>query len=371
MTDDSTSQDTPHAAPGTPRRRHEILVIPGDGIGKEVVPVALNVLDLVAERHGFEVACEVVDWGCERYVETGSLAPEGWLDRCGRSDAILLGAVGYPGVPDHVSLWGLLIPIRQAFDQYVNLRPARTLPGVPSALAGDQAIDVAIVRENTEGEYTRLGGIMFEGTEREFVLQESVFTRRGIERVVAYACDLATQRGGSLVAATKSNGLVHSMPYWDSVAREVAEARGLDLQLQHVDALAARFVSAPESLDVVVASNLFGDILSDLAAAVAGGLGLAASANLAAEGAGPSMFEPVHGSAPDIAGTGTANPAAQVLSVAMMLDHLGESMAAAAVRRAVHATFENEEGRTADLGGQATTASVSSLIRDEIMQRAT
>lgn len=299
-----------------------ITVIPGDGIGREVAPVALDVLDAIADRHDLELELTEVDWGCQRYLDEGQMAPEGWLDELRHTDAILLGAIGYPGVPDHVSLWDLLIPIRREFDQYINLRPIRSIPGLPGALRDDPNIDLVIVRENSEGEYTQVGGRMFNGIDRELAIQEAVFTRHGVERIARHAYELATHRSGHVVAATKSNGLVHSMPYWDEIIIEIAEQYDVDLELQHVDALAARFASSPADLDVVVASNLFGDILSDLGAAIIGGLGLAAAGNLNPNPAQPSMFEPVHGSAPDIAGRGIANPVGMILSVALMLDHL-------------------------------------------------
>lgn len=362
----ATTAATVHAPDGHDTRAprsHRILVMPGDGIGREVMPPAVEALQRLSAAHGFGVELEEVDWSCSRYLETGRFAPEGWLEICAAADAVLLGAIGDPRVPDHLSLWELLIPLRQRFDQYVNLRPVRRLPGVPGALARDPHIDVLIVRENTEGEYTRVGGRLFEGTDRELVLQEAAFTRHGIERIVRSACRYARGRSGRVVAATKSNGLVHSMPYWDEVTWAVAaEFDDVEVELQHVDALAARFVTRPEDLDVVVASNLFGDVLSDLGAAVVGGLGLAPSANLAVDGTGPSLFEPVHGSAPDIAGEGVANPIAQLLSMAMMLDALGEDVAAGDLVDAVHAALEQGTARTPDLGGTATTGAVTSAV---------
>lgn len=341
---------------------YQIAVIPGDGIGTEVMPVALDALEAVAEQHGFVIEVTELDWGCERYAKTGALAPDGWIDELTTKDAILLGAVGYPGVPDHVSLWELLIPIRREFDQYVNLRPLRSIPGVPGALRSDPTIDMVIVRENTEGEYTQVGGRMFSGTPREVALQEAVFTRHGVERIVRYACELATTRRSHLVAATKSNGLVHSMPFWDQIVLEVAEDYDLKLEIQHVDALAARFVNSPDRLDVVVASNLFGDVLSDLGGAIIGGLGMAASGNINPDPAMPSMFEPVHGSAPDIAGSGQANPVGQILSAAMMLKHLGEPDAATDLKAAVDRAVGRDAIRTQDLGGHSDTLSVGAAI---------
>ena len=337
-------------------------MIPGDGIGNEVMPVAADVLRQVADVRGFTVEFDTYDWSCERYATEGHLAPDGWLDALTIADAVLLGAVGWPGVPDHVSLWDLLVPIRRAFDQYINLRPLTSLPNVASPLAGEPEIDLVIVRENSEGEYTQIGGRIFEGTRQELAIQEAVFSRRGIERVVRYAADLAQRRRGHLVAATKSNGLYHSMPYWDEVVREVVAEYDVELEIQHIDALAARFVTAPQDLDVVVASNLFGDILSDLGAALIGSLGLAASANLNPSRSSPSMFEPVHGSAPDIAGKGIANPLAQVLSAALMLQHLGETEAADDVTLAVHAVLRDGTGLTGDLGGSARTQDVAEAL---------
>ena len=347
-------------------REHRVAVVPGDGIGTEVMPVALDVLRTVAGRRGFTLEFDTYDWSCERYAVEGHLAPDGWLDALGIADAILLGAVGWPGVPDHVSLWDLLVPIRRAFDQYINLRPLRSLPNVPTPLAGDPEIDLVIVRENSEGEYTQIGGRIFEGTRQELAIQEAVFSRRGIERVVRYACVLAQRRRGHLIAATKSNGLFHSMPYWDEVVREIVAEYDVDLEIQHIDALAARFVTTPQDLDVVVASNLFGDILSDLGAALIGSLGLAPSANLNPSRGHPSMFEPVHGSAPDIAGRGVANPLGQVLSAALMLDHLGEAEAATDVTAAVHAVLRNGSGLTGDMGGSADTGRVGAALQDHL-----
>lgn len=350
-------------------KRYRITAIPGDGIGGEVMPIAVEVLQATADIHGFEVDIVDVDWGCQRYLTTGSLAPEGWLDSAQASDAILLGAVGYPGVPDHLSLWELLIPIRRRFDQYVNLRPLKSFPDIPGALARDPKIDLVIVRENSEGEYTQVGGRMFTGTQRELVLQEAVFTRYGVERIARYACELAVSRKGHLVAATKSNGLVHTMPFWDELVKEIASEYAVELEIQHVDALAARLVTAPDKLDVILASNLMGDILSDLGAAVIGGLGLAASGNINPDRAWPSMFEPVHGSAPDIAGQGAANPVGQVLSVVMMLHHLGEQEAAIHISTAVEEVIGRDNTRSRDLGGRASTEQIGAAILARIQQR--
>ncbi|MGA8116241.1 MAG: tartrate dehydrogenase [Actinocatenispora sp.] len=349
-------------------RGYGIASIPGDGIGVEVTAEARRVLDTAAGRFGFELRWEEFDYGCERYRRTGELMPADGIDRLAGHDAILLGAVGYPGVPDHVSLWGLLIPIRRAFDQYVNLRPVRLLPGVTSPLAGRDAkdLDMVVVRENSEGEYSQIGGRHRPGTPDEFVLQESVFTRAGIERIARFAMDLARTRRGVVCSATKSNGLVHSMPFWDEVVAEVAaDYPDVTVEKCHVDALAARMVLNPDRLDVIVGSNLFGDILSDLAAAVVGGLGTAPSGNLNPDRTRPSMFEAVHGSAPDIAGAGIANPVAQILTGAMLLDHLGEGAAARAVGDAVDTVLASGP-RTPDLGGSATTTQVGSAVCDAL-----
>ena len=342
---------------GDERRTHRIAVIPGDGIGVEVTDEACRVVDAAAAVHGFDVAWTSFDWSCERYNATGQMMPADGIDQLRPYDAILLGAVGYPGVPDHISLWGLLIPIRRAFEQYVNLRPVRLLPGVSSPLAGRTASDVAmtVVRENAEGEYSRVGGRQGVGAD-EMAIQTSVFTRRGVERVVRYAFELARERGLPVCSATKSNGIVFSMPFWDEIFAEVAAAYpDVPSEQCHADALAARMVLAPERLGIIVGSNLFGDLLSDLSAAVAGGLGIAPAANLNPERTYPSMFEAVHGSAPDIAGQGIANPVAQILTAAMMLDHLGETAAAAGLEEAVDQALRDETCRTPDLGGTAST----------------
>jgi tartrate dehydrogenase/decarboxylase/D-malate dehydrogenase len=341
---------------------HLIAAIPGDGIGREVLPAARRVLDAVAERHGFGLRWREFPWGCAWYATHREMMPADGIDRLREVDAIFLGAVGDPGVPDHVSLWGLLIPIRRAFNQYVNLRPARLLPGLTSPLRGCDRFDVAIVRENTEGEYSEVGG-RFGTPAGDVAVQESIFTRRGCERVLRYAFDLAQSRGGRLVSATKSNGIMHTMPFWDEVTREVAaDHPDVEWRPMHVDALAARFITHPEELDVVVGSNLFGDILSDVAAAVSGSLGLAPSANLDPTGTNPSMFEPVHGSAPDIAGRGVANPIAQIWCGAMMLDHLGRPEAAADVLSAVEAVTADPSLHPRDLGGKAGTEDVTDAV---------
>ncbi|MER5559034.1 tartrate dehydrogenase [Streptomyces sp. NPDC048491] len=338
---------------------HHIALIPGDGIGAEVLPPARQVLDAVGARHGFGFSYTSYDWSCERYVREGAMMPDDGLDQLRDKDAILLGAVGYPGVADHVSLWGLLIPIRRGFRQYVNLRPIRVFEGVESPLrgAGPGEVDFVVVRENVEGEYSEIGGRLNRGFPEEMAVQEAVFTRAGVTRVLDYAFELAARRGGRLTSATKSNGIVHTMPFWDElVAERGADHPQVTWDQEHIDALAAKFVLDPARFDVVVASNLFGDILSDLAAAVAGSIGIAPAANLNPERAFPSMFEPVHGSAPDIAGRGIANPLGAIWSAALMLDHLGHGEAAEDVTDAIAAVLAKSDVRTPDLGGDATTA---------------
>jgi tartrate dehydrogenase/decarboxylase/D-malate dehydrogenase len=340
-----------------------IAVIPGDGIGHDVLAVARQVLDAVAPHHSLRLQYDELDWSCRRYAETGAMMPDDAIETLAAYDAILLGAVGWPGVPDHVSLWGLLIPIRRAFRQFANVRPARAMAGVDSPVRGADRMDLVVVRENVEGEYSEIGGRLNRGHDDEMAVQEAVFTRRGVTRIVRHAFDLARERQGHLTSATKSNGIVHTMPFWDQVVAEVAEAYpDVEWEQQHIDALAARVVSAPDSLDVVVGSNLFGDILSDLTAAVSGSLGVAPSANLDPTREHPSMFEPVHGSAPDIAGQGIANPVAAVWSAAMMLDHLGHAGAAAEVMAAVEASVAEPATRTRDLGGTASTEEAGASI---------
>jgi len=349
-------------------RVHRIAVIPGDGIGRDVVASGLAALEKVAAGNGFDLELTEYPWSCEWYAEHGQMMPDDALELLGESDAIYLGAVGFPGVPDHISLWGLLLPIRQAFDQYVNLRPIRALEGVPSPLGAMdyRDLDILLVRENTEGEYAGIGGRSRVGTPDEVAVQTSVFTRRGVERIVRYGFDRARERSGRLASATKSNALQYSAVLWDDVVEEVAsDYPDVEVVSYLVDALAARFISAPESLDVVVASNLFGDILADIGAALMGSLGLAASANLNPTGTLPSLFEPVHGSAPDIAGQGKANPMAAVWSGAMMLAHLGEATAEHQLMAAIE-EVARDGVLTPDLGGKATTAEISTAIVEAI-----
>ena len=354
-------------------KRHRIALIPGDGIGGEVLGAACRVLDAVGERTGFELRYDEHPWGCEYYLRTGEMMPADGLERLSTSDAILLGAVGYPGVPDHVSLWGLLIPIRRGFQQYVNLRPIRLFEAVESPLRdlAPDRLDMVIVRENTEGEYSQIGGRLFEGTERELAIQQATFSRHGVQRLLRYGFELATTRRGRVTSATKSNGIPISMPFWDQLVDEVAsEYRDVEVEHVHVDALAAGFVLTPHRFDVVVGSNLFGDILSDLGAAIAGSIGLAPAANLNPERRYPSMFEPVHGSAPDIAGRGIANPIGAIWSAAMMLDHLGHTAAAAAVVEAIARVLAAGRIRTADLGGDASTESFADAVVSEFTSAA-
>ena len=347
-------------------RTHRIAVIPGDGIGKETVPESLKVLDTAARRFGFDLALTHYDWSCETYKETGKMMPDNGMELLAQSDSILLGAVGWPGVPDHISLWGLLIPIRRGFDQYVNIRPCKLMPGVRTPLAGrtEPDIDFFVVRENTEGEYSSVGGRMFPGTDREFVSQQSVFTRQGVDRILKYAFELAMTRPKKHVtSATKSNGIIHTMPYWDERFAEMAKAYPeVRTDQYHIDILCAHFVQHPDWFDVVVGSNLFGDILSDLGPAVAGSIGIAAGGNVNPERKFPSMFEPVHGSAPDIAGRYICNPIGQIWSAALMLEHLGEADAGKAIVDAIETLLRESGPKTRDMGGQAGTADVGTAI---------
>jgi len=346
-------------------KTYRIAVIPGDGIGKEVVPEGIRVLVAAAAKFGLRLEWEHLPWSCGEYAKTGKMMPDDGLDRIRKHDAIYLGAVGSPEVPDHISLWGLLIPIRRRFQQYVNLRPVRLMPGIASPLVGRKPgdIDFWIVRENSEGEYSSIGGRLNEGTDAELVVQESVFTRRGVDRILRYAYELARSRPKKhLTSATKSNGIAVTMPYWDERVREMAQ-RYPDVRTDqyHIDILTAHFVQHPDWFDVVVGSNLFGDILSDLGPAVTGTIGIAPSANLNPEREFPSMFEPVHGSAPDIAGQHIANPIGQIWSGAMMLEHLGHADAADAVMKAIEAVLRDGP-RTRDVGGRASTDEVGKAI---------
>jgi len=343
-----------------------IALIPGDGIGREVVPEGVRVLEALAARYGFAVKFEAFPYGCQYYLKHGVMMPADGLKQLSGFDAILLGAVGDRKVPDHVSLWGLLIPIRRHFQQYVNLRPVRLLPGIRSPLAGRKAedIDFYIVRENNEGEYSQIGGRLYPGTDEETVIQESVFTRRGVDRILRYAFELAQGRQKKhLTSATKSNGIIHTMPFWDERFKAISkDFADVTVDQYHIDILSAHFVQHPDWFDVVVASNLFGDILSDLGPAVAGGIGIAPSANLNPERDHPSMFEPVHGSAPDIAGKGIANPIATLWSVVMMLDFFNQSDASKALMGAIEAVTAAGKVLTPDLGGKAGTREFTDAV---------
>ena len=350
-----------------------IALIPGDGIGREVVPEGVRVLEALAARYGFEIKFDAFPYGCRYYLKHGVMMPADGLKRLSGFHAILLGAVGAPGVADHVSLWGLLIPIRREFQQYVNLRPVRLLPGIRSPLAGRKAedIDFYIVRENNEGEYSQIGGRLYQGTDQETVIQEWVFTRRGVDRILRFAFKLAqTREKKHLTSATKSNGIIHTMPFWDERFKALAkEFPDVTVDQYHIDILSAHFVQHPDWFDVVVASNLFGDILSDLGPAVAGGIGIAPSANLNPEKNYPSMFEPVHGSAPDIAGKGIANPIATLWSVVMMLEFLDQTDASRALMGAIEAVTAEGQALTPDLGGQAGTKEFTDAVLEKIAQK--
>jgi tartrate dehydrogenase/decarboxylase/D-malate dehydrogenase len=352
-------------------KHYRIAVIPGDGIGKEVMPEGVRVVQAAARRFGFAVQATPIPWAsCDHYAATGQMMPDDWKSQLEGHDAILFGAVGWPAtVPDHVSLWGSLLKFRREFDQYINLRPARLFDGVPCPLVGRKAgdIDMLIVRENTEGEYTNLGGVMYAGTEREIVIQESVYSRHGTDRVLKYAFELAAARPRrQLTVATKSNGIAISMPWWDGRADAMhAHYPQVAVDKQHIDILTARFVLQPQRFDVVVASNLFGDILSDLGPACTGTIGIAPSANLNPERRFPSLFEPVHGSAPDIYGQGIANPVAMIWSAALMLQFLGEDAAHDAILRAIERVLRDGP-RTRDLGGTASTAELGQAIAASI-----
>ena len=353
----------------TPMKKFDIAVIAGDGIGKEVVPEGIRVLEAAGKRFGFGFNWRAFDWSCETYARTGKMMPDDGLEQLRPFDAIFLGAVGYPNVPDHVSLWGLLIPIRRTFRQYVNLRPVRLFEGIETPLKNWKPgqIDFTIVRENNEGEYSNIGGRIYQGTEDEMAVQQAVFTRRGVNRVLRFAFELARGRRKHLTSATKSNGIIHTMPFWDECFHEMA-AKYPDIRTDqyHIDILSAHFVRHPDWFDVVVGSNLFGDILSDLGPAVVGSIGIAPSANLNPEKEFPSMFEPVHGSAPDIAGKGIANPIGQIWSGAMMLRHFGANEAADSVEQAIAATLAQAKVRTPDIGGSSSTQELGEAIARQV-----
>jgi len=353
-------------------RSYKIAVIPGDGIGKEVVPEGVRVLEAAAMNYGFKLQLDEFCFAsCDYYLKHGKMLPDDWKSQIGRYDAIFFGAVGWPErVPDHISLWGSLIQFRREFDQYVNLRPVRLMPGVPCPLAGriPGDIDFFVVRENTEGEYSSIGGKIFPGTDREVVIQETVMTRVGVDRILNFAFNLANRREKRhLTSATKSNGISITMPFWDERVQEISKAfPAVTWDKYHIDILTAHFVLNPDRFDVVVASNLFGDILSDLGPACAGTIGIAPSANINPERRYPSLFEPVHGSAPDIAGKGIANPIGQIWSAAMMLDHLGETEAAASVLKAIEVTLMDKSRCTRDVGGNADTSTAGKAIANAL-----
>ncbi|WP_072803231.1 tartrate dehydrogenase [Rhodococcoides yunnanense] len=356
---------------------HRIAAIAGDGIGTEVMPEGIKVLEAAAAVFDFAVDIEEFDYASAEYwSRTGQMLPDGWFDELSTFDAIFFGAVGWPEVvPDHVSLWGSLLQFRRHFDQYVNLRPVKLLPGVRSPLAGRQPgdVDFYVVRENTEGEYSSIGGTMFEGTDREVVMQETVMTRTGVDRILKYAFDLArTREAKHLTSATKSNGISITMPYWDQrVEAMAASYDDVRVDKYHIDILAANFVMHPDWFDVVVASNLFGDILSDLGPACTGTIGIAPSGNINPERRFPSLFEPVHGSAPDIAGKGVANPIGQIWSASMMLEHLGEKDAGAAILRAVETVLARGGSTlTPDMGGTSATADLGNAVTAELTRAA-
>jgi tartrate dehydrogenase/decarboxylase/D-malate dehydrogenase len=348
---------------------YRIAVIPGDGIGKEVMPEGVRVLDAAARKFGFSLTLDHFEWNCDRLLKSGEWMPENWKDLVGGHDAIYFGATGWPAqVPDHVSLWSSLIKFRRDFDQYVNLRPVKLMPGIPCPLAGRKPgdIDYYVIRENTEGEYSSVGGRMFEGTDREFVTQQSCFTRKGVDRIMKFAFELALRRERRHVtSATKSNGIAITMPYWDerfaAMSKQYPQVKTAQY---HIDGLTIQMVLNPQRFDVIVASNLFGDILSDLGPATAGTIGIAPSGNINPERAFPSLFEPVHGSAPDIYGRAIANPIGQIWSGAMMLEHLGEPAASAAIVKAIEHVLDSgsDAPRTPDIGGAASTSDLGKAI---------
>ncbi|WP_082235357.1 tartrate dehydrogenase [Halobacillus massiliensis] len=344
-------------------KQYNIAVIPGDGIGKEVVPVTLDVLNHAAELFG-DVSFHFTEfpWGCDYYLEHGEMMPEDGIEQLEKFDAILLGAVGDPErVPDHISLWGLLIKIRGGMDQSLNIRPAKHFKGLESPLANPRDFDIMVVRENSEGEYSEVGGRIHKGQD-EMAIQNAVFTRKASERAIRYGFKLASERRGKLTSATKSNGIVHSMPFWDEIFAEISkEHPEIKANKNHIDALAAFFVSKPQDFDVIVASNLFGDILTDIGGAIMGSIGIAPAANLNMTGDHPSMFEPVHGSAPDIFGKGIANPIGQIWTAKMMLDHFGETKMADSILTAVEETTEAGV-KTGDIGGRSTTIEVANEV---------
>lgn len=355
-------------------RHYSVAVIAGDGIGPEVMAEGIKTVKAIERIHGglsFEI--EAFPWNCDYYLTHGRMMPENGLELLRQFDLILLGAIGAPKVPDHISVWELILPIRRRFQQYVNLRPVKLLQGLESPLRYKEHadLDFIVIRENTEGEYSNMGGRLHPGTPYELAVQNNVFTRFGTERVIRYAYDLAQTTGKTrLTAATKSNGINFSMPFWDEIVKEISlDYPAINTQLTHIDALAAYFINRPESFDVVVASNLFGDILTDLGAAIVGGLGLAPSGNINPEKEYPSMFEPIHGSAPDIAGKGIANPIAQIWSISLMLDHLGYRELGGLVLGSIESVLEQGKVRTPDIGGRASTHEMGQAILQQLEQR--
>ena len=348
------------------QKTYKIAVIPGDGIGTEVMPEAIRVMETVARKNSFSLKFDNKDWSCERFKKLGAMMPENALIEIRHHDSILLGAVGFPGVPDHVSLWGLLIPIRREFEQYVNLRPVRLFEGMVCPLLGRKpgSINFWIVRENNEGEYSEIGGRLYSGTADELVVQQSIFTRKGTDRIMHYAFKLAQSRSRKQVtSATKSNGIIHSMPFWDERFEQISKCYpDCKTNKFHIDILTAHFVRNPDWFDVVVGSNLFGDILSDLGPAVTGTIGIAPGGNINPEREYPSCFEPVHGTAPDIAGKAIANPIGQIWSAAMMLDHLGEKLAADQILHAIEEVIKDGKILTPDMGGKGRTKEVGKAI---------
>ncbi|MCF6411311.1 tartrate dehydrogenase [Pseudalkalibacillus salsuginis] len=348
-------------------KNYKIGVVPGDGIGTEIMPGTLEVLDALAEVHGgFKLAYSHYPWSCDYYLEHGMMMPDDGIDQLAQHDAVFLGAVGNPKlVPDHVSLWGLLIKIRREFEQVINMRPAKQLPGIESPLKHPNGFDFIIVRENSEGEYSEVGGTIHRG-EDEIAIQNAVFTKKATERVLRFAFELAKQRNRKVTSATKSNGIVHSMPFWDKTVKEVAVGYAdVEAESTHIDALSAFFVTKPESFDIIAASNLFGDILSDIGAAIMGSIGVAPAGNINLNGKYPSMFEPVHGSAPDIVGKGIANPIGQIWTGKMMLEHLGEKKAADLLLKVVEEVIADGV-KTPDLKRNATTSDVINEIKTRI-----
>ena len=353
-------------------KNYKIATIAGDGIGKEVMPESIKVLKETAKKHQFNIQFDQFDFAsCDYYEKNGKMLPDNWKEKISNHDAIYFGAVGDPSkVPDHISLWGSLLKFRREFDQYINLRPVKLFNGVPSPLANKNPgdIDMLIVRENTEGEYSSVGGRMFQGSEREIAIQETIMSRHGIDRVQQFAFELAKSRGRKKVTnATKSNGISITMPYWDERFNLMKKKYpNIKTDQYHIDILTARFVLTPEWFDVVVASNLFGDILSDLGPACTGTIGIAPSGNINPDKRFPSLFEPVHGSAPDIAGKGIANPIGQIWSGAMMLDFLGEHEASKTIENSIEKTLANKEYRTKDLQGNSDTIKCAKAVFNNI-----